>query len=414
MLLERKKLTNGPLLGEMLVEAGLVKPESLSEALAVSKRAKVPVGRILVMSGCVGEVEIDCAVKTQRLIKEGSQTRESARQLLKIVHISKVPFEEAQLLDSFGRAFSAALSQLGRLLLAAQVLSEPDLLAAADQADGSDLSLGRFLVQQKRISQELLVAAINCLILVRDKKLTYFQAVKVLGTVKKNAARASGGGLYGALLENSLDHAIDDYLDGSRPRLCDLLVEARLISCEDAAQALERSLETGEKSGRVLVKAGILDDALLETTLQLQKMIDGSTLSLKRAGELLGLCKEMGCPLESLLAQIDELNQIATFLRRGGFLDHVLVRDVAARTADFDANCGTILIREGLATPELYELATICHSLFRKSKLSEEQAFETLRISLDKNISPYDAMKLLDFSFEIKKQPEPVLLERTA
>ena len=55
-------------LGELLLSAGIISPDVLSHGLSIARRAAMPIGRVLIMSGHVSDLDIDCAVQTQNSI----------------------------------------------------------------------------------------------------------------------------------------------------------------------------------------------------------------------------------------------------------------------------------------------------------------------------------------------------------
>ncbi len=57
--------------GELLVDAQIISSSEMTEAIQVSKRLGVPIGRVLMMSGSVRQDELAASLQVQPLIREG-------------------------------------------------------------------------------------------------------------------------------------------------------------------------------------------------------------------------------------------------------------------------------------------------------------------------------------------------------
>jgi hypothetical protein len=380
---DKKKNSGHPRIGELFVEAGLVKPQTVSECLVISKHSHIPLGRVLIMSGHVTAPDVDCAVEAQHLIKNGEVTREAAKRLVRMVHCNKISIEEARSLELFERAFSMPFGQVGQLLLAAKILTEDVLSDAVRSAAQNKIPLGKYLVEAGFIAQDLLISALNCLIFVRDHQMTRADAVKVLRSVHLNGT----ADLASALLEHQFDHL----LATETPRILDFLATSSVIENTDVTLVLEMSLESGWQTGQVLLLNSLVNDSVLSATLQLQSMLAQGSLKLARASELLWLCKEMNTELETLLAELDKLNQVVAFLRRGGIFDEKQIREIAAETPDFESCAGSTLVREGIINHEMLTKAVRCLAYFRSGVLTEQQALTVYKYSIEQQVSPEEA-----------------------
>jgi hypothetical protein len=152
------------------------------------------------------------------------------------------------------------------------------------------------------------------------------------------------------------------------------------------------SLEEGQKTGRTLLDHSYVSNGMLEAALELQQMLASGTLRFELAAELLQLCHEMNTSLESLFTELDNLNQIAEFLRRGKILDESIIRQIAAVTPDFDLCAGSTLVREGIISHAMLVRAVRCLAYFRSAALTEQQAVTIFKHSLANNMSPEESM----------------------
>jgi hypothetical protein len=384
MLTEKQKVSGFPRIGEIFIQAGILKPQVITDCLSIAKRSQMQVGRFLVMSGHVSLTDIECAVYVQEQLRVGRISREAGLRLVRRVHCTKMSVAHAEELELYERAFSLPFSQLGQLLYGAQIFNEDFLSAATFRSSQQRMPLGRLLVEEGKISKDLLVAALNCLIHVRDKKITRILAAQVLNAAYKRGETD----LTSALRIHGLDHLIES----DPPRLLRLFSSASLLSDSDASMVVELGLETGKQAGQVLVSYGFVDENLLDSALQLQQMIYSRTIKFRRATELLNLCFELRLPLEALLARVDNLNQVAAFLRRGGLLDESKIRDIAAKTTDFDCDAGITLCREGVISKEMMATAIRCLTMHRMGVLTEQQALDTFKYSLSMKVKPEEAI----------------------
>ena len=65
-----KETTVNVKIGELLVDAQIVSSAEMTEAVQVSKRLNVPIGRVLTMSGCVREDVLEASLQVQRLLRD--------------------------------------------------------------------------------------------------------------------------------------------------------------------------------------------------------------------------------------------------------------------------------------------------------------------------------------------------------
>lgn len=372
-----------PRIGELFVEAGIIKPQMVNECLLISKRAQMPIGRVLIMSGYVTEPDVDCALESQKLLKQGETTRDAAYKLLRSVHCSKMSVEEAKAKAAFEDTFTLPLTEVGKLLQASQVVDSRTLMPLVKESQDTNIPVGSLLLRERAISESVLLAALNCLVLIRDNRLTRSEAARIVLTVHQLDCD-----LPHALSRNNLERLID----GDKLKLLDFLKLGGLLAEDAHTTVLERSLELNEKTGKVLIANGIVSELVLNAAVQLQQMLDSKEIKLTRAIELLHLVRDMETPLESLIQELEGLNEVVAFLRRGRFLNESEIRQVAAHTEDFESCAGSTLIREGVLSHAMLTRAIRCLGYYRNAVLTEQQAFSTFKHSMDADITPEEAI----------------------
>jgi len=82
-------------LGQLLVAARIISNESLDDALHLAKGTRLPLGRVLTISGKLNDYDLPALLEAQRLAKEGWVPVDSVVNVLRQAHLSKVAFDEA-------------------------------------------------------------------------------------------------------------------------------------------------------------------------------------------------------------------------------------------------------------------------------------------------------------------------------
>jgi hypothetical protein len=392
---ESNKPNPTPLIGELFVEAGVVNPKAVFDCLFTAMHSQLPLGKVLVMAGHVREADIDRAVETQALISSGQFDKHLGTRLIRRSCTQNISLEEAQELEHCDRVYATPCSQLGKLLLAARVVSEAVVLQATRQTSQSN-PLGKLLTSQGLIAKQVLLAAMNCLIFVRERKLNRFQAAQVLNAVFKDPEHDFSQ----ALVKNGMEYL----LTSERPRLLDLLQAADLLSAANADWALEIAVESQAQTGQVLLSYKLISDNVLESALQLQHMLANGTLTLNRGAELLRLCRDTETTLECLLIELDHMNRIVKFLRKCRLLDEQKIASIASQTDEFETKFGSVLVQEGLVTQEMLFNAAFLLNKVEEETLSQEDAVESMKFSYHHNVRPEEVLSQISGELSLRRQ----------
>ncbi len=383
MFIKKKRSVVQARIGDIFTEAGMVNPDLVEQSLAIAKNAKLPLGRVLVMSGHLNDREVNSALEAQRAIREGRFTIDYAAKLMRMVHCNNVSIDEAAALLSWEQAYSTQFSQLGKLLQAAQLLEQDTLLIAQSEADARGMPLGNYLAKTNMISLELLENSLNVMVLVRDNKITRIDGVQALKKIGHNLVD-----LRHALRELGLEHVLND----DRIRLAELMIASGVLEEHVALDALEHSIESKQLIGQVFMNVSAFPPSVLEAGLQLQEMVAKGVVKVERACELIVLVKEMGVPLEQLLSELDRINEVAHFIRKSGLLDDKELRALAATAADFENDFGKVLLQSGLVGPKVVGHASYCLSLYEMNELLQQEAYTLLKHCVENNAEPHDAI----------------------
>jgi hypothetical protein len=391
-----------PRLGELFVEAGVLSPKVVSECLVKAQHKQIPVGEVFINSGHVSAPDLQSALQTQELVRSGEVSKQSAARLVRRAYSAKITVKEAQAQEWCDRAFAMPFSNIGKLLYAAEIMTEQALLTAT-HGTTQQLPLGRYLVGERALSNGLLVNVMNCLILMRSMKITRYQAMQLLRFVHTYKT----DDLSLALEHHGLNHLICP----NTPRLLDLLTTAQLLSQADAGWCLEIAVETGRQTGQVLLLYGLVDESILESALALQQMIANGALPLSRASEILILCHETQTTLEALLAELNQLNRVVKLLRQANVINEEEISKIAASIPDFEGNCGAILVREGVVSQDMLMDGMRALSQIESEKVTETQAISFIKAKFHLSLA---TEKKTSSGLDVNTIQPKTRLERTA
>lgn len=148
-------------LGRLLVEATVVSSIDLTEAIQVSKRLGVPIGQVLMVSGCVSEAQLEAALLGQSLISHGTESVENVIKALKAVKT-----EGISLYKALGTKFHELDSPRGReilsqLLIEAEVVTQHQIDHALTMSFEAGIPLGRALVMEGILPPSLFPSVVN-------------------------------------------------------------------------------------------------------------------------------------------------------------------------------------------------------------------------------------------------------------
>lgn len=141
--------------GELLVQAAVVSSAEMTEAVQVSKRLGVPIGRVLIMSGCVKEEVLEASLQLQRLIRAGDMSVDGALEALQRVNDLDIDLTEALANEQYKESLLDSAEYLGELLLDSNIVSEEDLVKAMQTSFDQGVPLGSTLVLQGLLSPSL-------------------------------------------------------------------------------------------------------------------------------------------------------------------------------------------------------------------------------------------------------------------
>ncbi len=167
-------------IGELLSASGVISTSDLTEAIQVSQRLQVPIGRVLIMSGCVSEEILRVSLDVQSLIRDGLLTVDNGVDALCLVHNSGMPLESAlEHLDCLPNT-GGTTARLGELLVDSNIVSNTQLQQALRTCNLTGMPLGGTLVLQGVLSASLLPTVLQVQERVRAKSISKDEAIEEL------------------------------------------------------------------------------------------------------------------------------------------------------------------------------------------------------------------------------------------
>lgn len=148
-------------LSQILRESGVVGEAELDTSIEASYSSGLPLGRVLVIRNVIPEAVAYAALSAHMYLKEGKITAQQAIEGLKLSAQRHISMDHAlKELTFMPRARMEPL-RLGELLVAADLVSEIDLLSAVEKRLGEDLPIGQILLRHNLISNSLLQKALK-------------------------------------------------------------------------------------------------------------------------------------------------------------------------------------------------------------------------------------------------------------
>lgn len=351
-------------LGELFLETGIVDLSAVSEGLSIARRTSFPIGRVLVMTGWVSDHDISCALEVQNLLRDGKIDKSLGKDLLRFAHLNKVDINEAFRLNGLTRSGDPS-SRLGRLMLAAGVANEEMLSRANREAKRLNHTLGSALVMLRVITPKTLDGALNLQIMLRDRKITFPEAIDFLKEMHQRQV---------SLREVMGDHGKFLRANKMMPRLGEFLVSADMVNPNHVLIACEIGTEEDNNIGRVLMSRGHITESVLETALRLQEMIVTRVISYRRAVKLMRLTQQLKAPIEQVLEESQTLDQVFALLRRAGVVPERLVRDVACEIVDFEDTVAEAMLGRGYINPVHARIGLACLERMHRGQITETKA----------------------------------------
>ncbi|HEY9760793.1 MAG TPA: hypothetical protein V6C97_36910 [Oculatellaceae cyanobacterium] len=395
--LNRQTGTGTTRLGEILVEAGVIKNELITQSLAIAKNSKLPIGRVLTMYGFTSEKVIESALAAQQGLREGRFNRQQASQLVRVAYTSQVSFEQAQSIVGLTQADAGGHGELGRMLLASGILTEETLNEGKTAIEQTDKTLGQLLLEQEKIPIHVLINALHLSLLCRDQALPQLDAVSILDKVHR---------------ENmSIPEAVELLQLGNLPEQKDIhlaafLILAQFVDQRIVLQTLEQSLDRKVFFGDILVERKALTPESLDAAIHLQEMVEHQILELDQACDIFSFVAELNAPLDGLLVEFEKMSEIAKFIIAAKVIPESDCEKFNLREDNNDILMGISLLRSGLVSEAQVGYASNLVDQMKSDNLNRDDALGIYLYCLKNKIEPESAVKQFQ-NGELKELPKP-------
>lgn len=354
-------------IGELLIEAGIIKADELPKGLQEAQERSLRLGEVLVMLQCATSEDLEAVLQAQTKLEDGGVSHADAIEALRLASQQRLTFEDAlrrQQQNSADKAKHAELiSQLQGQLQHSELLHGPkhrevgnlcakigDAYAQLGMIPEAEKHYRRALqIFERSFGQRNLKVA-SCMSKIADlhfqqKKYSeaetlYWRVLDItqsawgadhldVAQCHKSLARlleAQGrlkeaeqfylsslriteklAGAESAEIVDTLRHLASFWSrQGKKPerkRLGDLLVESAMLRPEQLADALQQSQDKNAPLGQTLVRLNYLKEAELRPALQAQLLVGDGVLPSPLAARALRMCKQ-GSDFDSALRDL--------------------------------------------------------------------------------------------------------------
>jgi tetratricopeptide (TPR) repeat protein len=397
-------------LGELIVELGLIKRSELDYVLSIAAETSMPVGRVLVMSKLINELDLSNVLHCQTLLKEGLITIELARKAVDYASRNSKDINEALYRSGWTTSVTDEVTKIGELLLQANFISEEQLEQGLVQQAKTRLPLGRILVLSGVLTESLLTTAVNAQILVRDKKLDKAQAIESLKHAKSRQTR---------MPEDVKEKGFYELPNRACPRLGEILTGSSVITDSQLLNALEVSLTEKKSLGQTLIDSKAVSRDLLEAALRIQQMISESKLSLVEAKPILKGVRN-GLSFDEALSKRGSIQlntprtamSLATLLKLFGCIDDAAIAQAFAIAQNNSKVLSQTLLIGGILDEIALEKAEQCRQLVEGRRLTVERAGIVFDYSQRRGIDIATALKELQWQHGDDTGSTPQLVVR--
>ncbi len=408
MEIARDRRTGTKRIGELLVAAGVIRQEVLAEALQIAKKSSTPVGRVLLTIGELSERDLLAAIEVQAMLRENLISNEFAIRALSVAITGKLPLEEAFRRLGFKAPADReviATGELGELLIAAGVITQPILEECLRQSEENNLPLGRCLVLARAVSSNLLTSALTAQVLVRDGKITYDQAIAGLQAAFRKTQT----------IEQSLSEtgALRAPQDEKTVKVGDLLHKAGLLSESDKVSAIEKGLVENTPVGQILVQAGMISPSVLDETLKLQRLVNEGKIIVLQAAEILRQANSRGVPIEVIMSErntksheAENINRLMPLIRKADLLGAQELQRAEALARDLKMTLGEVIISKDMLNAKIVEACNQAKKLIEDGIVTEKHAIKVLAFCKKSGAMFADALKSVPADIEIDDHEE--------
>ncbi|MBK7840855.1 MAG: hypothetical protein IPJ49_24900 [Candidatus Obscuribacter sp.] len=288
------------IIGELFVKAGIISQKQLDDTIKNAATKHLHVGQMLTMAGYINHKDLQSAVDAQSMLRDKLIEMPMAARCLRIAVKTGANFAELVKEDTASEALAASqTNRLGEMLLDAQVVNKSQLAQALGRSQATGLPLGRILVLNNSVPEQLLRLALEIQVRVRDGMMDREEALDLMKQeVVKVAAQGVPSNSFTSL-------AALEPCQRKKIRLGELLIKGNCISDVDVYSCLELGLSSHRPIGEIMVDQGYISTEMLAVALAVQEMVEDTTYTEEQAGAALRQMAETGRILAAVQERID-------------------------------------------------------------------------------------------------------------
>ncbi len=278
----RSEVLEGNKLGELLLGSGMLTAEQLSEALAMSAETRLPIGRILLLTGVLPDELLTSVLNAQMMIRHGKLTRQEALGGLVAARQRCRASKQDLIHHRAGRLPRYQAIKLGQLFVLSGLLTEADLMNSLQKSLGDKLALGEVFVESGFASRATLDSALRLQEMVINGTLNALEAAEALWRIHTSAVELSEAVAFIAM--NEADR--DEFL-----RIDQLLILVGLVTLEQLVTVVDAASAGSVSFADDLLLKGIIDRETLRAALRCQSLLRRGFLEIEEAIIGLNFCK---------------------------------------------------------------------------------------------------------------------------
>jgi len=281
-------------IGDLLMHANVVSSTLIADALVKYESKGLPLGKVLVLSGCLDDLQLRNAVDLQFMVNDGLLTLESAVQVMQLAFEKKLDLTEAFKEAKVSQPEDRETNKLGQLLYDSHIAKDALINTCLESAKKTSLPLGHVLCQRGFVSQTIINKALLVQQVIRKNQVTREQGIHSLAQAQQRenalAKLPANDGYRARNLKNT-------------PLMGALLVEICGLSERQLRDSLLASVIECKTLGAVLAHNGICKKYLLQAIVSLQEMLDNQTIEESTAMRALAAVYAESIGLEQACAE---------------------------------------------------------------------------------------------------------------
>ena len=381
-------------IGDLLMQAGILTSEYINKALDNFEKRGLPIGKVLVASGYLTEQQLRTALDVQSMVNDGLLPLNVAAAVLQIAHQSKVPLVEAFQQSGYVQPEDQQTNKLGQLLVGADIVSNKEVDEALQTNIRTGLPLGHILCFRGAVSQALVYTALLAQNLIRRGMIDRGHAMQALRAAHQRELELertpTNKGYQRLPMKPSL-------------RLGELLVQSRILSEDQLLEALHRSLMEKQPLGVILSGAGLVPEAVVNSAVEIQEMLDNGTLKEPMAVESMLLIRGRNISASQAVAEVGAFkprtNKSVLLMQilctSGKLAVNQIPRDIQTRLEvnyNQAADVCRLIVEHQLVPEHLLYNALRCVYLLDEKVLTMQQAIMALDFSVRLGLSIDETM----------------------